>query len=88
MTKRIGALYALSRDLVTYSDGEEDEIVPEGTPVKVHMKFSTRNGLRYVVVKTADRLGIEMSDHEAEELLRAPTAKERRAYKAAESEES
>ena len=44
MTKRIGALYALSRDIVTYDDGEE--------------------------------------------LLRAPTVKERRAYEAAGSEES
>lgn len=44
------------------------------------MKYTLKNGLRRIVLRTPDGIGLDVSDEEAEACLRASTQKERREY--------
>lgn len=80
MTKRMGSVYALDCDLTTYEEAGAPVVTPAGTPVKVYMKHTLKNGLRRIVLRTPDGIGLDVSDEEAETCLRASTQKERREY--------
>ena len=80
MTKRTGSVHALDCDLTAYGEDGAPVVTPEGTPVKVCMKRTLRNGLRRIVPRTPDGIGLDASDEEAEARLRASTRKERREY--------
>lgn len=80
MTKRMGSVYALDCDLTTYEEAGAPVATPAGTPVKVYMKYTLKNGLRRIVLRTPDGIGLDVSDEEAEACLRASTQKERREY--------
>lgn len=80
MTKRMGSVYALDCDLTTYEEAGAPVVTPAGTPVKVYMKYTLKNGLRRIVLRTPDGIGLDVSDEEAEACLRASTRKERGEY--------
>ena len=80
MTKRMGSVYALDCDLTAYGEDGAPVVTPEGTPVKAYMKHTLKNGLRRIVLRTPDGIGLDVSDEEAEARLRASTQKERREY--------
>ena len=82
MTKRMGSVYALDCDLTAYGEDGAPVVAPEGTPVKVYMKYTLKNGLRRIVLRTPDGIGLDVSDEEAEACLRASTQKERREVRA------
>jgi hypothetical protein len=63
-----------------YGEDGAPVVTPEGTPVKVYMKYTLKNGLRRIVLRTPDGIGLDVSDEEAEACLRASTQKERREY--------
>lgn len=65
MTKRMGSVYALDCDLTTYGEDGAPVVTPEGTPVKVYMKYTLKNGLRRIVLRTPDGIGLDVSDEEA-----------------------
>lgn len=80
MTKRMGSVCALDCDLAAYGEDGAPAVAPEGTPVKAHMKHTLKNGLRRIVLRTPDGIGLDASDEEAEARLRASTQKERREH--------
>lgn len=80
MTKRMGAIYALDYDLTTYDEAGVPEVISEGTPVKVHMKYTLKNGLKRLLLRTPDRIGLDLSDEGAEDVLRAATRADRERY--------
>lgn len=78
MTKRMGSVHALDCGLTAYEEAGAPVVAPEGTPVKAYMKHTLKNGLRRIVLRTPDGIGLDVSDEEAEACLRASTQKERR----------
>ena len=59
MTKRMGSVYALDCDLTTYEEAGAPVATPAGTPVKVYMKYTLKNGLRRIVLRTPDGIGLD-----------------------------